>query len=389
MGTTVNGVIPDTDEGEKIRRVYHTSDVLIVGAGVLGCALAVTLGRQGRSVILLESSLKEPNRIVGELLQPGGVQALEELGLGECLEGIDAVQVHGYYVGYCGDGVDIPYPKMTGGSRPEGRSFHHGRFIVKLREAAMACRNVTVVETKATELVTCSLNGQVLGVKSENHRTRDCYFADVTVVADGYASKFRKGHHAHTPQMRSRFYGLELIDAPLPKPGYGHVLLSPRNPPMLLYQIGTHETRILVDVPENLPSAAVDKGGVRTHLRNVVAPSLPESIRGPFFTSLENGQLRSMPNSFLPASTNKTPGLIMLGDALNMRHPLTGGGMTVAFSDVLVMRDVLSPQNVPDLGDTERVLKQMRDFHWKRKHRSSVINILSMALYSLFAADSM
>ena len=260
---------------------------------------------------------------------------------------------------------------------------------MKLREAAMACPNVTVVETKATELVTCSYNQQVLGVKTETRDgTKDCYFADLTVVADGYASKFRKGHHAHAPKMRSRFYGLELIDAPLPKPGYGHVLLS-ENPPMLLYQIGPHETRILVDVPENLPSAAVDKGGVKAHFRNVVAPSLPEPLRFPFVTALEKGQLRSMPNSFLPASTNKTRGLIMLGDALNMRHPLTGGGMTVAFSDVLVIRDVLSPENVPDLGDTSKVLKQMQVFHWKRKHGSSVINILSMALYSLFAADSM
>lgn len=32
-------------------------------------------------MILLEQSLKEPDRIVGELLQPGGVLALEKLGL--------------------------------------------------------------------------------------------------------------------------------------------------------------------------------------------------------------------------------------------------------------------------------------------------------------------
>ena len=379
-------------EARKRRVTYNTADVLIIGAGVLGCALAVALGEQGRSVLLLESSLKEPDRIVGELLQPGGVHALEQLGLRDCLEGIDAIKVHGYYVSYYGDSVNVPYPKDSGsteGKAPEGRSFHHGRFIVKLREAAMACPNVSVVETKATELVTCSLNKQVLGVKSESRDgKRDCYFADITVVADGYASKFRKGHHEHIPKMRSRFYGLELIDAPLPMPGYGHVLLS-QNPPMLLYQIGSHETRILVDVPENLPSASTDKGGVRGHLRNIVAPSLPESIQGPFISALEGkGQLRSMPNSFLPASTNKTPGLIMLGDALNMRHPLTGGGMTVAFSDVVIIRDVLSPEKVPDLGDTKKVLEQMLVFHWKRKHGSSVINILSMALYSLFAADS-
>ena len=63
------------------RREHHEADVVIVGAGVAGSALAVAFGKQGRSVILLESNLEEPNRIVGELLQPGGVRALEKLGL--------------------------------------------------------------------------------------------------------------------------------------------------------------------------------------------------------------------------------------------------------------------------------------------------------------------
>ena len=48
---------------------------------MLGCALAVALGRQGRSVLLLERDWSLPDRIVGELLQPGGVEALERLGL--------------------------------------------------------------------------------------------------------------------------------------------------------------------------------------------------------------------------------------------------------------------------------------------------------------------
>ena len=72
---------PQRDPREELRLATHDADVVVVGAGILGCAAAITLGRQGRSVILLEKSLKEPDRIVGELLQPGGVSALETLGL--------------------------------------------------------------------------------------------------------------------------------------------------------------------------------------------------------------------------------------------------------------------------------------------------------------------
>lgn len=374
---------------ERRRRLHHEADVLIIGAGILGCALAVTLGRQGRSVILLEASLKEPDRIVGELLQPGGVNALENLGLRECLEDIESIPVEGYYVTYFGEPVKIPYPRQSPASEvPEGRSFHHGRFVMKLREAARRCRNVSIVETKATDLITCSYTNQVLGVDCVSRdQLRDCYFGSLTVVADGYNSKFRKQYHAHKPQMRSRFWGLELIDAKLPQPRFGHVLLNSDKPPVLLYQIGPHETRALIDVPENLPSASVKNGGVKGYLRKVVLPSLPECVQPSFLEALERGPLRSMPNSFLPASTNKVPGLMLLGDALNMRHPLTGGGMTVALNDVVFIRDLLSPENAPSLADTNRVLKQLSVFHWQRKKASSVINILAQALYSLFAAN--
>jgi squalene monooxygenase len=72
---------PKTDSREKRRLEHHEADIVIVGAGIVGCAAAVAFGKQGRSVILLEKSLKQPDRIVGELLQPGGVNALEKLGM--------------------------------------------------------------------------------------------------------------------------------------------------------------------------------------------------------------------------------------------------------------------------------------------------------------------
>eukprot|EP00884_Botryococcus_braunii_P022031 jgi/Botrbrau1/8511/Bobra.0029s0015.1 len=47
-------------------------DLIIVGAGVAGCALAHTQGKDGRRVLIVERNLSQPDRIVGELLQPGG-----------------------------------------------------------------------------------------------------------------------------------------------------------------------------------------------------------------------------------------------------------------------------------------------------------------------------
>jgi squalene monooxygenase len=113
-------------------------DVIIVGAGIIGCSLAVALSKQGRNVVLFERDWSEPDRIVGELLQPGGVRALVELGLRDCLEGIDAIPEYGYQVIYRDEKVIIPYLGRDECSR-EGRSFHHGRFINNLRKAAKKC----------------------------------------------------------------------------------------------------------------------------------------------------------------------------------------------------------------------------------------------------------
>ncbi len=90
-----------------------------------------------------------------------------------------------------------------------------------------------------------------------------------------------------------------------------------------------------------------------------------------------------MPNSFLAPSKNKLHGAIVLGDAMNMRHPLTGGGMTVALWDVYHMTNLLA---LEDLNNTSRVKSKLSQLHWKRKSRSSVINILAHGLYSLFSA---
>ncbi|KAI9105297.1 squalene epoxidase-domain-containing protein [Phlyctochytrium arcticum] len=374
---------PVTLTGQNVKTEY---DAIIIGAGILGASLAATLGRQGRDVLVLERDWSEPDRIVGELLQPGGVKALKELGLEDCLEGIDAIPCHGYAVFYPPEEVILPYPSDR---RPnEGRSFHHGRFVQKLRGAARSSPNVTCVEGTASTLISCEIAEQVMGVvyttkdkegSSHSHKA----FAPLTVVADGCFSKFRKQHISKEVKGVSNFVGLILEKCPLPHPNHGHVILADPSP-ILLYQIGTNETRILVDIPGKLPS--IGSGALQQYLEDKVMPQLPKSIQPSFKSALQSQRIRSMPNSFLPPSTNTRSGVVYLGDAMNMRHPLTGGGMTVAFWDVVHVRNLLNMRDVPDLADTEMVMSQMTWMHWKRKSLSGVVNILAQALYSLFSA---
>lgn len=397
-------------------------DVLIVGAGVVGASLAAGLGRTGRRVLVLERDLEEPDRIVGELLQPGGVRALQLLGLESALQGIDAVPVEGYAI-FMGqdESVQIEYPALPelpsryGCSEPlgpnlhyEGRSFHYGRFIMALRKLAMDTPNVVVRQAAVQELIHAD-HGGVIGARAGG----EDFHAKVTVVADGCFSKFRKTYGgSYKPVVRSHFVGLELPPDVAVAKHHGHVILNKntgkdgKRPvgPVLVYQIGSDATRILVDVPgPTLPS--LQSGELHKYLEADIAPQLPGDIGKALVAELAKGtRPRSMPNNFLPPNVQgQSPhqrGLIVVGDAMNMRHPLTGGGMTVALWDVAFLTHILGtgtwsplanypsgfsvPRAARNLDDWDAIKPVLRTWHWQRKKLASVVNVLAQALYSLF-----
>jgi squalene monooxygenase len=59
--------------------------------------------------------------------------------------------------------------------------------------------------------------------------------------------------------------------------------------------------------------------------------------------------------------------------------------MTVALNDVVILRSLLG--SIPDFRDWERTRRLFRRWHWRRKSLASTVNILSFALYDLFAAE--
>jgi len=356
-------------------------DVIIVGAGVVGSALGYALGNDGRKVLVLERDLSEPDRIVGELLQPGGVQKLQDLGLSDCLNNIDAIEVHGYGVFWQGRGVKLPYPRDSKGSIIMGRSFHHGRFISALRNALKTAKSAEL--RQGTVLSLLEEGAQVAGVayRDSNHNSHDVR-AKLTIVCDGCFSNFRKKFIEEKPVATSSFVGVIIKDTELPFPNHGHVILT--NPgPILAYQIGTSEARMLVDIPLPLPSSS--NGDLQKYLIDVTAPQLPDSLRSAFIDAVQSDRPRSMPNSKLHPHSTIRPGVLLLGDAFNMRHPLTGGGMSVGLSDAVIVRNIL--RKVGDLSDTDHVVTSLQELYVIRKPLASTVNILASALYSVFIAS--
>jgi squalene monooxygenase len=93
-----------------------------------------------------------------------------------------------------------------------------------------------------------------------------------------------------------------------------------------------------------------------------------------------------MPNSYLPPHRQEGHGgVILMGDSMNMRHPLTGGGMTVALLDVEIISNLLG--DLDDFEDWNAIEERLAIWHQQRKSTSTCINVLAQALYSLFGAE--
>ncbi|CAN6320836.1 unnamed protein product [Urochloa humidicola] len=345
------------------------TDVIIVGAGVAGSALAYTLGKDGRRVHVIERDLTEPDRIVGELLQPGGYLKLIELGLQDCVEEIDAQRVLGYALFKDGRNTKLAYPLEKFHSDVAGRSFHNGRFIQRMRQKAASLPNVQLEQGTVTSLL--EENGTVKGVQYKTKSGEELKaYAPLTIVCDGCFSNLRRA--LCSPK-----------NCQLPHPNHGHVILA--NPsPILFYPISSTEVRCLVDVPgQKVPSIA--SGEMANYLKTVVAPQIPPEIYDSFIAAIDKGSIRTMPNRSMPAAPHPTPGALLMGDAFNMRHPLTGGGMTVALSDIVVLRNLLKP--LRNLHDASSLCKYLESFYTLRKPVASTINTLAGALYKVFSAS--
>ncbi|XP_037357765.1 squalene monooxygenase [Talpa occidentalis] len=358
----------------------HDPEVIIVGSGVLGSALAAVLSRDGRKVTVIERDLKEPDRILGEFLQPGGYHGLKELGLEDTVEGIDAHVINGYIIHDLDSKseVQIPFPLSENNQVQSGRAFHHGRFIMSLRKAAMAEPNTKFIEGTVLQLL--EEDDAISGVQYKDKETGDLkeLHAPLTIVADGLFSKFRKNLISSKVSISSHFVGLLMKDTPQFKANHAELVLTDWGP-VLIYQISSNETRVLVDIQGELPR------NLREYMAEKIYPQLPDHLKETFLEALQNSRLRPMPASFLPSSPINKRGVLLLGDAYNMRHPLTGGGMTVVFKDIKLWRTLL--MGIPDLYDDAAVLQAKKSFYWARKtSHSFVVNVLAQALYELFSA---
>lgn len=352
-------------------------DICIIGAGMAGATIAAYLAPKGIKIALIDQCFKEKKRIVGELLQPGAVLSLEQMGLKHLLDGFEAQIVKGYALLQDDEKTTIPYPPHH-----VGMGLHNGRFLQQIRASALQNASVTQIHGKALHLLENEKH-EIVGVSYRESSTSQVksVYAPLTITSDGFFSNFRADLSNNEKTVTSYFIGLILKDCDMPFPKHGHVFLSGPTP-FICYPISNNEVRLLIDFPgEQLPR----KHLIEQHLQDNVTPYMSEGMRDSYERALREGGFKVMPNHYMAAKPILRKGAVMLGDALNMRHPLTGGGLTAVFSDIQILSTHLLA--MPDFSNTDLIQDKIEAYYRDRKHANANLNILANALYAVMSND--
>jgi squalene monooxygenase len=208
--------------------------------------------------------------------------------------------------------------------------------------------------------------------------------AALTVVCDGMFSGFREKLATNQKKISSYFLGMILKDCVLPYANHGHVIVADPSP-CLVYPVSSTETRVLIDFPGNEPPKK--SAELKAFLHDKIGSQMPEEIKPSFLAAVEEGKFKVMPNHLFPAKPKLKQGAVLLGDSLNMRHPLTGGGMTVALTDVQSLGSMLIEHLAT--GNQQPATDVVKEFYASRHKQNATVNILADALYGVMSNDDL
>jgi squalene monooxygenase len=356
-------------------------DISIVGAGIAGASLAAILGKKGFNIALIDRKWDEPDEIIGELLQPGGVKKLEEMGLEQALQGIDAQPINGYAMQLEKEWINLSYYEKDNPIQNSGYGFRYGKFVQSLRKLCLEQEGIDCIHGNVTKLI--DDRNRISGVRILDHEGNvKSILAKLTIICQGSLSPLSKSLNKSNIEIKGFMMGLILKECKLPFEQHGHIMLA-EPAPILAYPVANNKIRVLIDFPHE---HMAPKGAARKqYLLDNILHQMPKQLRSGFKTAVDEGVFKVKPTCILASRPITKEGVLLLGDSLNMRHPITGGGMTVALSDVKALSDRMKQPN--DL-DNQQILREITYGFYKQRHRDNAsINILAFALYNVFKHD--
>ena len=310
-------------------------DVVVVGGGIAGSALAASLAPAGLGVLVLERLTEFRDRVRGEFMHPWGAAEMDRLDLTATL--VAAGGNHNPSLVIYDEGQDpaaaaeVPLEMLVPGV---GGSFHVGHpqasealNVLAAERGATTQRGVSdvVVTAGSSPRVTYQLDGEQCDVTCR-----------IVVGADGRQSTVRKGLGIEMAYEESAYLlgGLLVKGDGLPDlavqgtEGDTYFLVFPRREGV---------TRLYVGCAPGPDTKGADRAG--PFLERFRLDCLP-------YGNAIAGSEPVGPCAYLPGSDSWTDrplaeGVVLIGDAAGWTDPLIGEGLSMAMRDARMVSEVL------------------------------------------------
>jgi 2-polyprenyl-6-methoxyphenol hydroxylase-like FAD-dependent oxidoreductase len=316
-------------------------DLVIVGGGIGGSALATVMAEAGRSVLLLEQSEVFEDRVRGEWIAPWGVAETQRLGLYDRLMAVGGHHVV-RHVTYdetldpaAADAAALPLGMFTPGV-PGPLCLGHPLHCQTLFDGAEAAGATALRGVRVTGVSA----GDPPGARYEHAGQAFEARARLVVGADGRTSQVREaaGVQLHQDAPHHWFAGLLVEGAD----GWNAELQA----------IGTEGDFGFLAFPQGGGRVRVYGGYALDQARRFSGPEGPRRFLDAFVMRCSPGNrhivagrpagpLLSYINADSWTDEPFAPGVVLVGDAAGWNDPIVGLGLSITYRDVRIVSELL------------------------------------------------
>ena len=315
-------------------------NVVVVGAGPAGASIAYLLANRGIAVTLVERRRDFAREFRGEILMPSGIEALQQLGLGDALAQTDSHAASDFAL--------YMNSELIFTEKLDSEVFH-GHPPLAISQPALLEAIVAEAEKLTTftfvrgvsvkELVEDNETITGVTIREDN---RDRFLpADLVIGADGRNSVVRK-HLDHSVTEKSPPMDIVWCKLPCPDDWLGLKAYVGRGHLLVAYHTWDHSLQLGWVILKGTFGELRNKG-IEAWIEEMarhVSPDLASHLRT-HSDAAEKPFLLDTVSDCVDGWSQ--PGVLLIGDAAHTMSPVGGQGVNIALRDAVVAANYLVP----------------------------------------------
>lgn len=324
-------------------------DIITVGGGLGGAALARSMAELGKRVLVVERETRFKDRVRGEAMTPWGCAEARALGIYDLLTGTCGHELPWWDV-YAGP-MRIAHRELPA-TTPQGMpvlAFYHPEMQQILLDAARDAGSEVRTGTRVVQVTP----GAVPSVTVEDAAgQREVLSARIVVGADGRGSFVRKeaGFTVQRDNDRLFIAGLMIENSHAPEDTSRLVSDFARGRASIIFPRGNARARVYLNYSVNDGMRLQGDRDVRRFVDACIETGMPREF---FDGARPAGPLATFDAADSWVEQPYRDGVALIGDAATSSDPSWGQGLSLTVRDVRVLRDALSSQDDWDAAGRE------------------------------------